>query len=138
MRAITSAVRTARKRHDDRDRFRRRPGLGRHAGGCGSHQNAANGGGDGANPLHGTLRLGGTFSGLMPAVCAIAVHLRVSSAMKLPKSCGEPGAGSAPTLPRLSRTDCDFKPSLIAALSLPTMSGGVPAGTTTPVQNVVT
>ena len=29
----------------------------------------------------------------MPAVLAIAAHLRVSSAMKLPKSCGEPERG---------------------------------------------
>ena len=62
------------------------------------------------------------YCGPRPAVCAIAAHLRVSSAMNFPKSCGEPDAGCAPTLARLSRTSCDFKPSLIAALSLLTMS----------------
>ena len=57
--------------------------------------------------------------------------------MKLAKSCGDPGAGWDPTFASASCTGADRSPSLIVAFSRSTMLAGVPAGATTPVQNVV-
>ena len=58
--------------------------------------------------------------------------------MKSAKSLGEPGLACAPTLARLSRIAGDLSPSLMAPLSFSTISPGVPAGATTPDQNVMT
>src|SRR5262245_16317655 len=77
-------------------------------------------------------------SKLMPAIFATARHFSVSATMKSAKSLGEPGLACAPTFARLSRRAGGLCPSLMAPLSFSTISAGVPAGATTPDQNVMT
>ena len=55
--------------------------------------------------------------------------------MNLAKSCGEPILASNPSLPMLAFISGERRLSLIAALSLSTISAGVPAGASTPAQN---
>src|SRR5262249_6531532 len=75
-------------------------------------------------------------STLTPAASATSVHFFRSAAMKAAKSCGEPIFGLALSLTRVACKSGDFMISLIAALSLPTMFVGVPAGARTPFQYV--
>src|SRR5262249_22776899 len=58
----------------------------------------------------------------MPAVLAISRHFTVSDAMKLAKSCGEPGAVWLPMAASLSWISWERSPLSIAAFSLLTIS----------------
>jgi len=72
-------------------------------------------------------------SSLTPEDFTIAPHFCVSSAMKAAKSCAEPISASALSLARVEPIYGEFKPWLIAALSLVTTAVGVPAGAMIPV-----
>src|SRR5215203_1116910 len=72
----------------------------------------------------------------MPAELMTFVHFCVSAAMNAAKSSGEPIFGFALILAKLASSSGDFRISLIAAFSLLTILGEVPAGATTPAQNV--
>ena len=67
-------------------------------------------------------------SSLTPDDFTIAAHFCVSSARKAAKSCGEPIFASALSLLRVEPISGEFKPWLIAALSLVTTAAGVPLG----------
>src|SRR5438552_18522704 len=64
----------------------------------------------------------------------ISDHFFDSDATKLANSCGVPPSGSEPNLDNVALMSGDFRASLIAALSLATMTSGVPAGVTSPFQ----
>jgi hypothetical protein len=70
----------------------------------------------------------------MLAALMTSPHLLVSAAMKAVKSAGEPTFALALSLDKVSSISFDVVIALIAALSLPTISGGVPAGATIAVQ----
>ena len=72
----------------------------------------------------------------MPAELMTFIHFCVSAAMNEAKSSGEPIFGFALILAKFASSSGDFRISLIAAFSLLTMLGDVPAGATTPAQNV--
>src|SRR5262245_35890398 len=76
------------------------------------------------------------YSTLILAAFATAVHFANSSARSFPNSAGVPILISAPSASSRARVSGGARLSRNAALSLLTMSGGVPAGATTPTQNV--
>ena len=67
-------------------------------------------------------------SPLTPAILAIACHFGISLATKAARSSGVPGRASAASCFKRVCIGAELSPALIAALSLPTMSLGVPAG----------
>src|ERR1700756_4568436 len=71
-------------------------------------------------------------STLMLADLASPDHLVCSAAMNAANSAAELTRATAPSLVSRSLISGDCMPSLIAALSLATISGGVPAGAATP------
>src|SRR5437870_13012771 len=75
-------------------------------------------------------------SPLMLAALMTSFHFLVSAAMKAATSAGEPTFALALSLDRVSSISFDVMIALMAALSLPTMSSGVPAGGTMGVQQV--
>src|SRR5882762_9205068 len=75
---------------------------------------------------------------LMPARLTAALHRARLGADGVRNSCGERGRGSEPMRARTDCEVCDFRPSCMAALSLLTMSVGVPVGANTPVQKIET
>src|SRR5215216_594561 len=80
--------------------------------------------------------LGHRQSTLILAACTTAVHFCSSAAMKAPNCCGVPGMEIAPIRVTVSCISGALSPSLIAALSLPTMPAGVPAGAMKPLKVV--
>ena len=72
----------------------------------------------------------------MPAELMTFIHFCVSAAMNEAKSSGEPTFGFALILAKFGSSSGDFRISFIAAFSLLTMLGEVPAGAITPAQNV--
>src|SRR3981189_280902 len=75
-------------------------------------------------------------SALTPASLAIACHFGTSRTIKAANSSGVPGLASAASFLKRSCISADCSPALISALSLPTLSLGVPAGAMTPVQEL--
>ena len=72
------------------------------------------------------------YSGLMPANFTTLPHFSVSSAMSLPKSAGEPGSTVPPKSANRALTLGSARVSLIALLSLSTISAGVFLGAPRP------
>ena len=68
-----------------------------------------------------------------PVSLMTAAHLSELPAMRSAKSCADPGRVWKPILVKIARASGDFKPSLMAALSLSTIGAGVPAGATSPI-----
>ena len=68
----------------------------------------------------------------------IGDHLAVSDLICAVKSAGVPPSGSMVSLAKASNSCGFLRPSLIVALSLATIGGGVCAGANSPVQAVVT
>src|SRR5262249_34890685 len=75
-------------------------------------------------------------SGLMPSALTTVAHLATSEAMNRAKSCADPPLASALSLARAARISVEFSTSFVAALSLSTIAGGVPAVVSSPVHNV--
>jgi hypothetical protein len=75
-------------------------------------------------------------SPLTPASLAMACHFGISAAMKAARSSGVPGRAAAASCLKRACVCGEASPALIAALSLPMMSFGVPAGATTLVQEL--
>jgi hypothetical protein len=63
-------------------------------------------------------------------------HFSVSSAISLPKSAGEPASTVPPKSVRRALIVGSARPELISALSLSTISMGVPRGAPRPVQTL--
>src|SRR5437763_17206794 len=74
---------------------------------------------------------------LMPALLAMPFHFANSDAMKAENASGVVIEGAAASLRKLSRSASVCSASLMAALSVATIAGGVLAGATTP-KNAVT
>src|SRR5262249_16010715 len=75
---------------------------------------------------------------LIPASFTTLVQCATCASTNVPNSAGVPPAGSAPTLPNASRTDDFANALLIAALSLATVSLGVPLLAEKPTQSSTT
>src|SRR5262249_3094271 len=71
-------------------------------------------------------------STLTPVASITVFHSCACSASAAAKSCAVPIFASRPSSARPVRTSADRRPSLTAALSAPTMAGGVPAGASSP------
>jgi hypothetical protein len=65
-------------------------------------------------------------------------HFSRSVARKAPNSAGVPALMSTESLASVAITSGDFRPALMAALSLAMMAGGTPAGATIPVNETDT
>src|SRR6476646_9230329 len=76
----------------------------------------------------------GGYSTFVPESLTRAAHFGASIAMKAAKSCGDPTFACALNRAKFVLISGDCRASLMAALSLPTIGAGVPAGPSTPVQ----
>src|SRR4029079_5261941 len=74
------------------------------------------------------------YSSFAPESLTRAAHFGASIAMKAAKSCGDPIFACALNRAKFVLISGDCRASLMAALSLPTIGAGVPAGPSTPVQ----
>src|SRR5262249_45086668 len=96
--------------------------------------------GDGAPPMHVRSLLQQlrcrtlAHSALAPESWTSAAQVASSRRMNAVNSCGEPGLAMALKRARFSFISVDWRPALMARLSVSTILGGVPAGATTPVQ----